>query len=437
MQPLKKSLPLILAVALALPSLALAQSSGTTPRQVQSDAVTISVGSIFTPMERRALTSNVAEYSFKVRVGSGPYDQIGLHRVVKESAPNRPIRASRAVFLAHGDIWNFRAAFLTGTKPLPVFLAEQGVDVWGIDFRWTFVPASVTDLAFMKKWGIEQDARDLGVGIAATRFVRALTGSGYGKVFLLGWSRGGQIGYAYLNGESQLPGSFQQVRGFIPVDIYLKTDVAQLRTAACQRQQATEAAIAAGTYASTNGVLVTNLGNLAVSNPGGTSFLDPNLTNRQAGLLVGEATFTFFPGVEPAPFYHFTGGIFDAQGRPNGLLYSNEADLFTFEQRSAPFQPNRELADADKATCDQMDVAFDNHLDDITVPVLYVGAGGGFGELGIYTTTLLGSTDVTSLVIHKTPPSARLADYGHADLFLANDAQALVWQPILSWVQTR
>jgi pimeloyl-ACP methyl ester carboxylesterase len=436
---LKKSLPLISfpliwAAALALPSLALAAGAAK-PTQVQSDSVTISVGSIFTPMERRALTANVAEYSFKVRVGSGPYDQIGLHRVVKESAPNVPIRASRAVFLAHGDIWNFRAAFLTGAKPLPVFLAEQGVDVWGIDFRWTSVPASVTDFAFMKKWGIEQDARDLGVGIAAARFTRALTGSGYGKVFLLGWSRGGQIGYAYLNGESQVPSPFQQVRGFIPVDIYLKTDVEQFRTAACQRQQATEALIAAGTYASTNGVLIATLGNLAVSNPGGPSILDPNLTNRQAGLLVGEATFTFFPGVEPAPFYHFTGGTFDAQSRPTGLLYSNEADLFTFEQRSSPFQPNRELADADKATCDQMDVAFDDHLEDITIPVFYVGAGGGFGELGIYTTTLLGSSDVTSLVIHKTPPAARIADYGHADLFLANDAQTLVWQPILSWIQ--
>lgn len=434
MPSLKKSLPLILAAALALPSLAFAGSAK--PTQVQSDSVTISIGSIFTPMERRALTSNVAEYSFKVRVGVGPYEEIGLHRVVKESAPNVPIRAARALFLAHGDIWNFRAAFLTGAKPLPVFLAEQGIDVWGIDFRWTLVPASVTDLTFMKKWGIEQDARDLGAGIAAARFVRALTGSGYGKVFLLGWSRGGQIGYVYLNGESQVPFGLQQVRGFIPVDIYLKTDVAQLRTAACQRQQATEAALAAGTYASTNGVLIANLGNLAVSNPGGPSALDPNLTNRQAGLLVGEATFALLGGLEPAPFYHFTGGVFDAQNRPNGLLYSNEADLFTFEQRSSPLQPNRELADADKATCDQMDVAFDNHLDDITLPILYVSAGGGFGEFGIYTTTLLGSTDVTTLVIHKTPPSARIADYGHADLFLARDAQTLVWQPILDWVRS-
>ena len=166
-------------------------------------------------IQRRALTANVAEYYFTVRVGSGPYDQIGIHRVVKESAPNVPVRAPRAVFMAPGDIWNFRAAFLTGAKPIPVFLAENGIDVWGIDYRWTFVPASVTDVSFMRTWGLEQDARDLGIAIGVARATRTLTGSGLGKVFLLGWSRGGQIGYAYLDGETQLPQALRQVKGLI------------------------------------------------------------------------------------------------------------------------------------------------------------------------------------------------------------------------------
>ncbi|HEY7215387.1 MAG TPA: hypothetical protein VIC28_12205, partial [Thermoanaerobaculia bacterium] len=86
-------------------------------------------------------------------------------------------------------------------------------------------------------------------------------------------------------------------------------------------------------------------------------------------------------------------------------------------------------------TCGQANVRFDDYLAKITVPVLYLGAGGGFGELGIYTTTLLGGTDKTALVIHKVPAAQRLADYGHADLFLANDAQTLVWQPLLNWIK--
>ncbi|HYG63370.1 MAG TPA: hypothetical protein VEL74_12370, partial [Thermoanaerobaculia bacterium] len=113
-----------------------------------------------TSAERRVLRGDIAEYSFDVRVGAGPYDVIGVHRVVRESAPNEPVKTAQAVLFAHGDIWNFDAAFLANPQQaLPVFLAQNGLDVWGIDFRWTRVPASVTDFTFMKDWGIEQDAR--------------------------------------------------------------------------------------------------------------------------------------------------------------------------------------------------------------------------------------------------------------------------------------
>src|SRR6185295_1280037 len=109
-QLVKKSL-LLLFCLLALPSLASARPP-IPPGPVEP-------GSPVSAIERRALTADVAEYFFKVRVGPGPYDEIGLHRVIKEKAPNVPARAAKAVFLAPGDIWNFRAAFLTGAHPLP------------------------------------------------------------------------------------------------------------------------------------------------------------------------------------------------------------------------------------------------------------------------------------------------------------------------------
>jgi hypothetical protein len=225
------------------------------------------------------------------------------------------------------------------------------------------------------------------------------------------------------------------------VDIYLKTDVPQLKAFACQRQQNTEAILASGQAAADVGGLIALLGTLAATDPNGSSILNgppfnlPGYTNREAGLLVGEATFGLQGGLEPAPFYHFTGGTFGADGKPTGLLYSNEADLFAFERGASPFQPNRELAEADAATCEQTDVAFDDHLGEITVPVLYIGAGGGFGEFGVYTTTLLGSADVTTHIVSLVPAEARIVDFGHADLFLANNAETLVWQPLLDWVQ--
>jgi pimeloyl-ACP methyl ester carboxylesterase len=440
-------------LALALPGLAAADARNATADGARKDAfqtAAVEVCSQVSPRfrsaceairpERRILSGNIAEYSFRLRVGKGQYDVIGIHRVVKEAAPWKPAHTSKALMMAHGDIWNFRAAFLTDpARNLPVLLARNGIDVWGIDFGWTLVPATTTNFSFMKNWGIERDARDLGVALAFARGLRFAGGHGVARMLLLGWSRGGQIGYAYLDRASQLPSALQQVRGFIPVDIYLKTDVEDLREAACTRYQGSLPSWQAGTFENRNGTLIATIWQLATTNPNGASPILPGFTNRQASLAVGSLTFLFFPpNLAPAPLYHFTGGTFDAQGKPTGLLYTPEATLLALEKGSAPYQPAKELLDGDAAICDDdsiAEVGFDDHLDDIKVPVLYVGASGGFGGLGIYTTTLLGSTDVTSLVVDLQPPANQLAEFGHADIFLAINAEALVWQPILTWLQ--
>ena len=85
-------------------------------------------------------------------------------------------------------------------------------------------------------------------------------------------------------------------------------------------------------------------------------------------------------------------------------------------------------------SCGETSTPFDNHLNDITVPVLYVGAGGGFGSNGLYTLTLLGSQDVSSLIVSFYPPEQAAFDFGHADLFNAQNADDLVWSPIYQWL---
>ena len=404
-----------------------------------------SAACVVSGFERRQLVPGVAEYSFRLVTGPGAFDRIGIHRVVRESAPGRPAPRGPALMMAHGDVWDFDAAFLAAVDSpaapndlaLPVFLAQRGVDVWGIDFGWTLVPGSTTDFSSFAGWGLERDARDLGIALTVARGVRALTGAGLGRIHLLGWSRGGQIGYVYLNGETQLPPLLRNAAGFIPVDIYFKVDVESFREAACTRAAATEALIAGGTLQSSVGGLVITLGQLATADPGGASPVFPGLNNRQAALLLGEATFNLFPPDQQiVPFYHFTGGTFDANGLPSGLTYTAEPLYLDFLLGASPFQPQQELLDGDLAICEETDVPFDDHLGDIRVPVLYVGAGGGFGDFGIYTTTLLGSTDVETLVVQLEPDAARLFDFGHADIFNAANARTLVWQPILDWLQT-
>ncbi len=455
---MRKALLPALALTLALPALAAAapRFDAKTLEMAARRACPLAPGLLFgatgigptgkcpvSDLQRRVLTGNIVEYTFDVRLGPGPYDVIGFHRVVRESAPFQPVRAVDSLFLLHGDIWGFRAAFLADpARNLPVLLARNGVDVWGIDQRWIRVPADETDFTFMQDWGFKHDIRDLYVALGVARGTRLLTGNGIGRMHLLGWSRGGMIGYAYLNAESRLPRALRHVDGFIPVDIYLKTDDEEFRQAACRRSEAQEAAYDAGQYQNASGVLVQTIATLATTNPAGASPVFPGLTNHQAALLTGEATFVIFPpDQQPVPFYHFTGGTFAAAPAPSGLpvptglLYSPETTWLALLGGAAPYQPTRQLADADLVVCDEEDVPFDDHLDAITNPVLYVGAGGGFGEYGIYTTTLLGSTDVTTRVVDLTPPDQRLSDFGHADLFLGTNAGMLVWRPILNWIR--
>lgn len=443
---MKNKLLSILALTLALPALASAESR-TLDQSTLQKAVRRACPEAGTcaasPLQRRVLTGDVVEYTFDLRVGSGLYDVITLHRVVRETASFRPIRTKDSVLLLHGDIWGFQAAFLADPeRNLPVTLAENGVDVWGYDQRWVRVPATETSFTFMSAWGFDHDIRDLSVALSAARGVRLFSGNGFDPMHLLGWSRGGMIGYAYLNAESQLPRGLRQVDGFIPVDIYLKTDDEGFREAACRRSAAQEATYAAGGYQNTSGVLVQTIAALAVADPSGASPIFPGLTNYQAALLTGEATFIIFPpDQQNVPFYHFTGGTFAAEPAPSGLpvptglAYSPEETWLALLGGAAPYQPTRQLADAELLMCDEVDVPFDDHLAEITNPILYVGAGGGFGEYGVYTTTLLGSDDVTTHLVDLQPDDLRLFDFGHADLFLGTDAETLVWQPILEWIQ--
>lgn len=390
---------------------------------------------------RHALTSNVAEYRLEVRVGPGPFDVIGLHRVVREKAPYLPIRASQAVMMVHGDIWDFDAAFLpAGAAPadasMPVYLAESGIDVWGVDLGWTRVPQGTSDLSFLTEWGFERDTRDIGIALGIARGVRTLSGAGPAPLHLLGWSRGGMLAYAYAAAESQLPAGMRHVGGLIPVDIYLKTDVEAQRQDACARYADERAMIDAGLPANDSGALISTLGGLAERDPSGASPLFAGLDNENAGMLVGAATFLLVPR-PPVPSYHMTAGLWDAGGLLTDLDHTERGAWFDVTSHGRPYEPWALIAEADAMTCDDpaiADLPFDDHLGDVTVPVLYVGAGGGFGASGVYTTTQLGSSDVTTHVVELFPEEYRLFDVGHADIFHGAGADALFWEPIRAWV---
>lgn len=395
--------------------------------------------------ERRQLVDDIFEYTYRVRVGPGTYDTINLHRVVREAGQWSPVRTARSVFLVHGDALGFRGAFLSSAASgtvspnhsIAVFLARRGVDVWGIDQRWVNVPSGTTDFTFMKDWNLGLHARDLGLGLSLSRGWRAYTGNGGGRMVLMGWSRGATVSYAYLNAETQQPPEKRHVSGFIPVDMAytFAPGATQERQAACQTHAALAQAQAAGQYEGGQlGLTLQVIASLAIAQPAAPSAIFPGSTNRQVALLFGAATHAFQnPPVIPG--YHWVGGQFGAEGLPTGLTWTAERFFLDTLRQASPYQSIGEQVDTFAMWCGAPDVPYDDYLAQVKVPVLYVGAAGGVGGYGVHSLSLLGSTDVSTHVVQRLPNPYRAVDYGHADLFLAADAQSAVWTPILDWVQ--
>ena len=389
-------------------------------------------------VSRHQIVDHIYEYDYVISTGNDQYHRVGVHRVVQEEN-GQPQPCDQALFMVHGDGWAFNAAFLRGTSSpdsLPVFLARRGVDVWGIDLGWTLVPDGTTDFTFMRHWGLQRDIDDLEQALSFARSVRTQTGSPDNQLVLLGWSRGGWIGYALLNQESQEPTEQRNVRAYIPVDNSFKVQDPTIQGTMCGNAAANAADLAAGTYAYSSDFLV-QVGQLVVTDPHGISpIYGPPYTNLNVCLDLYAATYQFGPTA--AQFYHFFGGTFARDNIwtiPTGLVYTPFSHLNSFLVGPSPFEAVRMEYDTNTISCGATQTPFDNHLNDITVPVFYVGAGGGFGSNGLYTLTfLLGSEDVSNHIVSFYPPEQAALDFGHADLFNAQHADNLVWKPIYQWL---
>ena len=102
-------------------------------------------------------------------------------------------------------------------------------------------------------------------------------------------------------------------------------------------------------------------------------------------------------------------------------------DLLATMPTYVPYQWNYDNS-ASRCESDSYPVTFDDHLKAVTVPIFSISRRQSPGQDA---NTRTASTDVTSLVLNPTPSPGL---YGHADFFLAIDAAAVVWRPILDWI---
>jgi len=284
---------------------------------------------------------------------------------------------------------------------------------------------------------MQHDINDIERALSFARRVRTQTGSDGGRLALLGWSRGGWLGFGLLNQESQQSCGNRQVKAFVPVDTYYKTNSPSSQKVNCSYEAYENQLFTSGVYGE-NLQFVKSYGRQAIRDPYDTSsLLGSPYTNLTASLTFGAAIYQF--GSEDSPYFHYVGGTFpngDFQAIPNGLSYSNVGDWNDFVFGPSPYEAVLMREEAFAITCgDDPNLPFDKHLNDINVPVFYVGAGGGIGSYGLYTLSLLGSTDVSNLIVSFYPPDQQAFDFGHVDLFYAEDAQKLLWGDILQWLR--
>lgn len=296
---------------------------------------------------------------------------------------------------------------------IAVCLARENIDVWGIDQPATLIPADVEDFSFMADWSTQTDVDALRTGLAVARISRLLSGSGFGRMNLLGYSTGLMTGFAAVD---------------------LETQSEEGNATECANVEFVEDLFEQGIYQAEYGILLQTMGMLAQNDPDGDFPIIPGLDNRTAALMAGAVTAAVFgfPGD-----LHFFGGEFDDQtGLPTDLVYTPTGQYFEWLQGFDDDNSNGHEYDIARIHCPDIETPRDDHLDEITVPVFFVGAEGGWGSLMDHTASLLtGSDDVTLLNVSLNP--LQVQDIGHVDIFTAECAPQEFWQPMLEWIVDR
>jgi hypothetical protein len=384
--------------------------------------------------KREVLTSDIVHYSFQVQVGTGVHDIIGIHRVVKEKKSGQPIKTAKNIFFQHGDSKDFTGMYLNGVRTIHVaddfgiaiFLARNDIDVWGIDQNWTLVPASVTEFGFMKDWGIDNQVDNLKKALEIARFARTFSGCGSNALNLSGYSSGVLTGYALLNEEAKLAKNKRVVAGWIPVDCPYKCSDPKGIEGFTAAYQSYKAKVDAGDWVEIQ--LFPLAGQAVRDDPDGASALIEGFTNFQTAMYLSAG-----PVIPPTTFHYFA-PVMEADS-PVDFQYVAKDECYDFLIDSVPYEADHFELDYCAIISDAIAVPWDDNLGQITVPVFNVAAGGGMGDLTTYTTTLLGSTDVQNLIVRLHSVGEEAIEFGHIDLFLAYNAESLVWTPILNWLK--
>jgi pimeloyl-ACP methyl ester carboxylesterase len=383
-----------------------------------------------------AAQGDVVHYQFDVPVGSGPFDVIRMHRVVKEVRPGGPAKKMEGVLLLPGSPQLFKQIFLPPASAgveaeegsIALFLASHEVDVWGIDYGWSFVPYGTPDFAPLEGWGIDKETAHVSSALSIARWLRARSGQGVGPIHLLGFSYGGFLAFSTASEDTQRPGTLKNVKGIIPVEgAAFKNNSTAVP---CGSAATLAAQLAKGAIVNDSSWMML-AGRAALESPDalspqGLAALSPYF------LAVPPGTFTNYQWAL-ASFIRslFFAGAYAPDPPSVTTILTDGGRIIELLANTPPYQLVRANYDMSASRCDSPDypVAFDDHLGEVTVPIFAVTRR-IVPTLDVLPRTA--SADVTTLVLNPTQSPLL---YGHADVMLANDAASVVWHPILDWIK--
>jgi len=145
---------------------------------------------------------------------NGPYDMIGLHRLVKKG-----IKPLGVLFILPGT-WSNGEQLISNPPEDPwtkdeahtqaIYWANRGFDVYAIDYRTHFIPITLpaSQLSFMAEWGWNQWISDIKEAVNKAKEV-----SGAKRIYLAGESFGGVAAMNYASKYWK-----EDLKGLIPLD---------------------------------------------------------------------------------------------------------------------------------------------------------------------------------------------------------------------------
>ena len=155
----------------------------------------------------------IYEWTYHATVGKSPFDKIALHRIAK--GPTPPVNPYAVVLYLPGTNMNGETALDDPHHSFQVYLAENGIDVWSLDYRTHFIPPVTpeSDLSELAGWTNALFESDID---AAAKFVSEK--SGRSRIFVAGFSRG--VEFAYLFAAMHYP---ERTAGIIALDGFIPT----------------------------------------------------------------------------------------------------------------------------------------------------------------------------------------------------------------------